>query len=866
MANPITKILQDTQSKLGELLSQGKQSEGEAVSPGGPVGPASNIIDQGKKNDNYKDLFWQQATVDAEKWSKVFPYQFRILRAQKGGGYTTVDTFTLPLTPQQLSITMPFAIETKVTLRGIVEEHGGAPLHQISFSGTTGVYPYRSSTDRPQSPNFLGSIFAGTVTASTSLISQINTLVNGNNDKSNLEVPKEADGTNPGLRGTGYYQFHLLHKFLEKYALQKRGASYIPSDSSIEKPEELRLAFCMWKDDWIFLITPKQFTLSRSAQNPFLYNYAFAGLAWKRIPSLGTESANGINYQSLQDRPNGFQRLLKNIQSARRTLQATTNLLGAIRADINTSIFEPIRQTILFAKDTVGAGITLIDMPNAVVNDFQHTVVRSWDTVRDNISDSLNRRTPSPGKSQPVANLVEKELQKATQNKDIVKPLNSATPLNKVFANPIKNLEFFDAIELGTLPAIPLEIQNRVEDERATVAALSRKDFEASRAKLLSASTDIANNLGLGGETYNRLIGRDGLGSASNDTAPLPSPPFILNPDRLEPLYALQEAIIEFDKLVASRAVEESKTLDKFQYLDSLTQNAQIPFEVPAGKFIVPVPFGLTVEAISNLYLGTPDRWLEIATLNNLKAPYIDEEGFSYPLIANGGNGRLAIASKENLYIGQKIEMSSITVPSFFGRILNIETITNEYFLLTVQSNTDLAILSTANSAKLKAYLPNTLNSLNLMFIPSAVAAQENDLKLRRTPSIDDIGSLVETSGVDLLLDGSGDLAIGSDGEIRLAIGLSNLIQAAKLKLDTAKAALMRHPSYGSSIQIGAASSDISFGDIVKSIQASFDSDDRFTGVDSIQINQQGPALVISLLVGIQGMDTLIPISVKIQN
>jgi hypothetical protein len=92
---------------------------------------------------NYEqDKFWPRPKTDITKWDKYCPYQLLVVEAvpttQTDDPWDQpADTiyqpykdwrYTLPLPPESYSITTPFAINTTVTLNGIVEEHNGAPI------------------------------------------------------------------------------------------------------------------------------------------------------------------------------------------------------------------------------------------------------------------------------------------------------------------------------------------------------------------------------------------------------------------------------------------------------------------------------------------------------------------------------------------------------------------------------------------------------------------------------------------------------------------------------------------------------------------------------------------------------------------
>ena len=74
------------------------------------------------------------------RWSQKFPYRLLVLESKPDNKYSLVSGFRLPVNPQEISVDTPFAIGVTVTSQGILEEHNGFPLKQISIQGTTGVH------------------------------------------------------------------------------------------------------------------------------------------------------------------------------------------------------------------------------------------------------------------------------------------------------------------------------------------------------------------------------------------------------------------------------------------------------------------------------------------------------------------------------------------------------------------------------------------------------------------------------------------------------------------------------------------------------------------------------------------------------
>jgi hypothetical protein len=265
------------------------------------------------------------------------------------------------------------------------------------------------------------------------------------------------------------------------------------------------------------------------------------------------------------------------------------------------------------------------------------------------------------------------------------------------------------------------------------------------------------------------------------------------------------------------------------------------------------------MEQIAARYLGDPDRWIEIATLNALRSPYIDETGFFYTLLSNADGRQFNIDSDDNLFIGQKIVLSSQTQPQNTRLITNIEKISAGNFLITVNGLANLSVFTTVDNAKMRAYLPGTVNSQDQIYVPSDMAVTETFLA--RPVPITEGDPLVGMSKIDWLLTESGDVAIDTYGDFRLAFGISNLIQALKMKFATPTTSLLKHPTYGAGLNVGVSNADLKNSDVIRQIIQSIQNDPRFGDIINLTIERKGPKFAISLAVSLANGNGVFPIS-----
>jgi hypothetical protein len=268
---------------------------------------------------------------------------------------------------------------------------------------------------------------------------------------------------------------------------------------------------------------------------------------------------------------------------------------------------------------------------------------------------------------------------------------------------------------------------------------------------------------------------------------------------------------------------------------------------------------------MSAKYLGTPDRWHEIAALNGLQSPYVDEQGFALALLTNGGDNEILVSDALHLFVGQPVFLSSDIVTREQRRITKIDHLAIDQHLITVDGDLDLDRFTTAAHALLEAFLPNTVNSQQVIYIPSDTEPKDtHDFKSSSVPGVNYYDTLIAVGGIDLLLTQTNDLIITPDGDTKWAVGLQNIVQKVRLALTVRQGTLLHHPEYGLPLAVGTSIADLSASDIVKAATAMFAGDPTFNGVTAASLNITGPTAALGLAVSVSGTSQVIPISVSV--
>ena len=875
--------------------------------PFDPLSSAKKIkpADEPWKNiDSSGEAFFKPLSIDADKWNKLFPYRLLVIDVTKGnqvvggakaglvnkrsetpkgdnGGIEYVYSqevltgsweLTLPITPQQLSITDQFAINTTATMRGIVEEHNGIKFKNISASGTTGIWARKPTTAGIiRNPTSLGSILGGSLQAFSGVVNNISSIAksfSGQHPNSAPKAikPKAHDSTQ---FSTGYYQALYLGQFLERYAQEKK------------KPlnKGWRLIFDMPKTGNSFVVTPVSFSLNQSQQKPneMLFNMQFK--AWKRIDlglSVQTLSTNLIKLETKI-----FQRIVRTIAQTRKTLSSSINLIKAVRSDFNKPL-EVLRQTSLVVKDLGGFVFTVADLPSQLIQDYKSSIKQSLLNVKGAFNRPVSRGGSGAGGSGGTFSNSAVSIRSSSssiragaainalvaQNKfneglsqdavtsgalgiSAIDSLNT-DPLNNIFANPEEYFELFDTVLVDDL-SLTSEQQQPIEDELEDIRLINIDDLRDFKATLLELALQISNNYGAGNQTYSDVYGLQDPRSRALD----------MTVEENEVLIDIYESIQAFDLLTSTKQFDDFKIESPLEYVGGLANESGINFDISTSKFLVPVPFGSTIEEIAARYLKDADKWLEIATLNALRSPYIDEEGFSYSLLSNGEGRQFNINDIENkLFLGQRITLQSDTVPVFSRKIIDIEKLGEGNFLVSVDGDTDLDILKFSENARMQGYLPGTVNSQNQIYIPSNLPTDEDD-RVFQISHLDE-PNLTKVSKVDFLLTDNYDVALNSIGDFRLANGLTNLVQALRLKIITQRGTLLRHLDYGLGLTHGISVADIDNGVIINSLNQMVEADNRFDSITRMDIRLNGSTLNIDLAVKIANNSGIVPVSFNI--
>lgn len=792
-----------------------------------------------------RDSMWVEEPIDGGRWNRLYPYQLLVLQEEDtdhGEAYSVVPSWvhTLSLPPEAVSISMPFAASVEATLGGIVEEHNGAPFRLISLRGSTGFLPMRASANGGGSDGqvvrTVSALLAGTVLQAGRVAAAAEEfgrgLVGVGRTNPNLHLSRDIAEHDTLNKTTGYYQIRALEQFLERYINIKKTRA----------GSRLRLAMAIWKHQAVYLVTPAVFDVTKDAGSPFEYHYTLTLKAWRRVHVERNRFAFKDDTSAAR-RPNQFARLLNVMRDAREVLDGVAQLPAAVVGDVERVLNEPVREAVLLMKSAVGAATSLRDAPAQI----RQALIANWERAEAQLRTSRLAETTDPRAKALRREGGENDLLRRGLKR--VNPTAGGQSLVAPAGDPSRqsgNL-LADETPLSSVTLTPAQ-QAAVAAEAQRVRTLTRTDWERRRDNLERLSREINAGLGLTHPDYDATYEIKRRGTKV--------------PTELDYAvsWALNDVLVVFDALAAAAQTAPTALESSVDIMAGLARRSGIAFVRPVSKFAVPFPAGATLESLAAQYLGDPNRAGEIVALNGLRAPYIDEEGWSTPLLVHGAARTLVVAADaaEKIYPQQAVWVESRRARRLKTRV---QGVVPRGDIVEIAVADDVSGYRTDDGAKLVGFLPDTVNSQQLIYIPSEAEPTTDNAITKDIPGVNQFDALVAAGGVDWLLDQNNRLVVAPDGDVRLAIGLTNIVQGLRVELRTTRKSLLLHPEYGFPAAPGQSTADMSAQDIMRSVRRMLGDDPTYTSIDSVSVHKVGGALDVAASVRIAGAEQPIPVA-----
>jgi hypothetical protein len=754
-----------------------------------------------------------------------------------GGGDSSGNDFSdfpLPITPQEITQTENFAVTIKPSQGGTIIQHAGNRYKDLVISGTTGVSPFRGATGVDQ---LTGAAIA---------------------------QPDELKYR------SGYEVFIHFRHWIKSYHQAK-----VNPDK-----KNLRMIFKNYKD-WEFLIVePLKFSMKRDASRPLLYNYSiqFKVLGHYKLPNVSNSILDSID--------NAITEVSVAISTARGIFLKFQDVIRSSALEID-SFTENLRNVNLAVKAAIGIKLTATDMSNRIQQNFL--------TQRD----ALNLLLKLGVRTQALANPATiKSLERAGIDLSSISltgtPEQVGAQLQQVArgfggsGNP-KN-DFFQAqANLGDLNSqigiedFPPAAQQELINEQVSASGISRQKMQTILTQGISIRDKFADSIQLSGADYDDVYG---ITSTFNGIIPTDSVDV-----QFQILYAFSLAIQQLEQLLSN-----DQLFDINQNLFSRTDSNSSYLNIGAGIISFPdpqagikegiVPFGATLESIALSELGSTSRWTELAELNNLKPPFIDNTnssgsrinlsvqsaGYSNPTqlqhLAAGFQYIVAISpSPTGAWIGKPNFIATFsggdpTVSTNWNFRYPDDGMTAQVF--DSQKVLEFSILTNTWSPISLAELMSgeVLRPGDLIKIPIIQRPDNNTIQRgpRDNATTNGLSQSEKSLGVDLKLGSDGDLIITPNGDLDLSVGTVNGAQAIILKLLYSRGEVKSHPELGTKLQIGGKIQDI--GVVRAQILTTLLQDSRIQDVKNVNLFQQGSTIMVSMDVYFKNIQSPVPVTI----
>jgi hypothetical protein len=555
--------------------------------------------------------------------------------------------------------------------------------------------------------------------------------------------------------------------------------------------------------------------------------------------------------------PNAIARAINTLTSARQAVQKIGALKQAVLGDVDY-VFRPLHDTILLSKDIQGARLTLSDIPRAVqqrvtanIANIKQTNPTLWNQISSGqLSDQSNRfiKAVLGTVSGPVQDTSTTYRVAVTSGRHNEARATTVSPNKSVRLSDIP-LDLADQLSVQSLN-LPQDAMDDIGLDLARVRSLTRKDFENYANQLQSISDKVAFMLGAGDPLFAATYG---INIVSDHTT---------TESDWATINALYDSVGVIQQFAATANGGPDDTPTILQRFGDLTTASGIAWNQPVSKFAVPAPYSFSLEQLSALYLKDPNRWMEIAALNGLRAPYIDEVGYTLTLLSNGKGDKIIINDTGDLFVGKNVWLYSNVITK---TKVTIDSLDSNGATVIVGLDQDCSAFKVGDNAMLQAYLTGTINSQNQIWIPSdRNPVDQDDVITKDIPGVDNTDPMVGIGGVDLLQDNNGDVVI-EGGDTRLVTGLPNIVQWVRTLLGLQQGDLTQHPSLGLSVNVGLSLADFSAQELVKEIKRMLQTDSTFSNVNNIKVIQNGPVASINIAAIVAGTSQPLPLNYGMQ-
>lgn len=405
-------------------------------------------------------------------------------------------------------------------------------------------------------------------------------------------------GMRPTAFQTGYEVFQNLRNYFRSYAQLKKDPSQ----------KNTKLLFINRKDNERLIVEPVKFTMKRSAGRPFLYDYV---IVLKVLGMQGPLLATGLLGEFFNKIDTVLTKAYTYINQARNVFITSLNTLKIVKTDFESAVLAPFQLMNLTIKSFQGLSYTLADVPDTLRNDWSIKTIASF--------------------------LDAAKFKKNSGDKDFV-------------AIKIPNNTIKEATNFGyqSLNVIPFELQDKlgligmnVNETRAfnnlvsQATSQTRLFYSELQKTIDDVRDDFSDFASMGSNYYNQFVGRESFGILSAG---------LLEDEKFAIMNAFIKADLAINMMLSNDGIFRNTIQNEISVVEEAFNN-QMDIPNPGSVNEIFLPDNKTLEDLASEFLGTGERWIEIAILNELEAPYIDANSTN-PKVKRPGEKILIPSSK----------------------------------------------------------------------------------------------------------------------------------------------------------------------------------------------------------------------------
>jgi nucleoid-associated protein YgaU len=628
--------------------------------------------------------------------------------------------------------------------------------------------------------------------------------------------------------------------------------------------------------DWEFLIVePVKFTMKRDANRPLLYNYTI------QFRVLGHYTVKKLEPNFLDKIDNGLNVAKTALDGARGVFLKFQEVIRSTAGAIDDTV-DNLRRLTLAIKAARGVAITMQDVSRKTYSNFFSSADALFTMAK---LSRIPREISALPAAAEAAGIDISTLPDEPEEFSASLTEQSRPGTQNATAKLLKAVdELSAALDSVTIEDFPAAAINSILAEQEEAAGISRSQVQSIRDQLASLRNRFADSAGLNDETYDSLFGL----ISSGDVAP----DFDNTDIEFEILYGFYLGIQAIDSLLSS-----DEMFDINAAIFARDESASSPDTVGAGVFstLNPnngtkegiVPVGASLEDIALAELGDSARWTELAELNSLKYPYIDN--------SNVDVKRINYTVKSTVY-SNPVDIRGLKIGSYYlipqlpipvgafenkaGKLAQFtggdQTLEQNWRFISAQVGTLIRVVDWAVYLELNEnlaweeveYNENSLTEVlkpgDIIKIPLDRPSPVQDFTRgpRDNPVTSGLSRSEKALGVDLKISETSDLKIGPNGDLELSVGSDNAAQAIVLKLLYERGDLKKHPEIGTQLKVGGKMPNV--GALRSQVASTLLQDERITDVRNINIRQVNSTLELSFDVFLVEVSEPVPVTIPI--